>query len=89
MDLRRPTSRYRLDQATRPMGSNFHVRPGKPVVPLCLSLIDLLQAEVHGSPVYVANDEVDSMIQEASELLDPALRFDWLQHFRLPLVRTY
>jgi hypothetical protein len=61
------------------MGSNFCVRPSKSVVPLCLSLIDLLQAEVRGSPVYVANDEVDSMIQEASELLDPALRFDWLQ----------
>jgi hypothetical protein len=61
------------------MGSNFCVRPSKSVVPLRLSLIDLLQAEVRGSPVYVANDEVDSMLQEASELLDPALRFDWLQ----------
>ena len=55
------------------MGSNFRVRPGKPVVPLCLSLIDLLQAEVRGSPTYVVNHEVDSMIHEASELLDPTL----------------
>ena len=31
------------------------------------------------SPAYVANDEVDRMMQDAADLLDPVINFDWLK----------
>lgn len=45
----------------------------------CFSLIDPLQIEVRDSPAYVANDEVDRMMQDAADLLDPVINFDWLE----------
>ena len=43
------------------------------------SLIDPLQAKVRNSPAYITNDKVNRMMQDAVNLLDPVINFDWLK----------